>query len=414
MQLKETTPEQRRSYYNDLRELLNPGFLAHTVEVNGSTLVLRSLNPGDLFLLQHRVGISSRQKKWKNWTLAMGIWMVDGQILLGDHSATYRIYEMCEALPKTVRDDLFSIFTGLMTRMRDSMNKAEAFLYEEETRYLWKSEGPRLFDANAIPGIPKMGINSMQKLWAYYNTYEDMREDRDYWWAVAKFVVSAHAPKGVKRLNQSDEQSKNEEKKRRQRAQDFMYYEATGHKLDPRTKSLVGPISSLRSADTKEELEEEMRNWVAGNRDFHDDVVVTTKANIRRKHDHDDVEKIRRIREIQDAMAEDEVDEPSLMPLMGAAREQAMQRLKHKQPAKVFADDTHNSAYDKYIKDDAEVGALAVQGERLLVRNPGQIPHEDILEAMKNPDTKEPPPKRSLDEQVKARGKPTLGPQGDE
>ena len=418
MELRETTEQQRTPYYSDIRELLNPGFIAHPVDVNGTSVLLRSLGPGDFFLLRHRAATSLKNKTWKNWTLAMAIWMIDGQILLGDQSNIYRLYQMCQAIPKNVRDDMFSVFTGLMNRVDISLKRMESYLYETESRYIWKSEGTRMFEAGVIPGIPKLGMNPVQKLWTFFNDLEDDQDTKRHDWATAKFLMSAHAPKGIKKLNASDDKHAQTEKVRRQRVLDLMFYQAEGLVLDEEGNSLVGPIHSLQTVNTVEEMEAEMRSWVEGNRDFHDEVVLTTKASIRRKHDDADADQIRRIEEIRAAMDEEGIVEPSFSPVMGEAREAAARRIQQKTPTRVFSDNTHNSAYDKYIKEDAEVGALAVRGDQMYVRNPGQIPHEAILEAMTKPEAKDAEDtetrKLSLDEQVKKRGKPVLRFPGDE
>ena len=98
MQLPKTTPEQRATMYEDIRTLLSPGFLAHGTTVNGVRVVQRSLNKNDWDLLQYRIDPNT-PISWKRWVVAASIWMVNGQIILGNEGALYRVYEMCSTLP---------------------------------------------------------------------------------------------------------------------------------------------------------------------------------------------------------------------------------------------------------------------------------------------------------------------------
>jgi hypothetical protein len=350
------------------------------------------------------------EKTWKSWTLAAAIWMVDGQVLLGDQSAVYRMYELMQSVPRHVRDDLFSVFTGLMNRVDISLERLEAFMYESESRYLWKSEGRRIFDATVIPGMTSLGMNPVQKVWTYFNDIEDAQEHRKHEWAIAKFNMSAHAPKGIKKLNDSDQKHEQTEKVRRQRVMDTMFYKASGaiqDSEDPK-KSLVGPIHSLQTVNTVEEMEEEMRKWVAGDHDFHDKVVLATKARIRQKRQEEEEAQLRRIREVREAMDQEGIDEPAFSPLMGEHREKALARLSRRKVATVYDNSSHNSAYEKYIKNNPEVGALSVEGDRLVVNSESQIPHEEILAAMSRPEDPATATPQSLTDKVRARGKPTI------
>ena len=109
--------ERRRPIYTDVEALLSPGFLSHSMAVSGVSLAMRSLSPGDAFLLRHRVGTKHTDREWRDWVLASSIWMVDGQPLLEDPHATHRVYRSIRALPRRVSDILFSVFTGLFNRV---------------------------------------------------------------------------------------------------------------------------------------------------------------------------------------------------------------------------------------------------------------------------------------------------------
>ena len=145
MQLARTTAEQRSEIYTDVRSLIVPGFLSHAVSIGRARFVLRSLDQADWLLLEYRTeGLT--QKDWKAWCVATSIWMVNGSVLFEDETATYRLYETLKEMPSAALDKLYSALNGLMRRVNAASNIIEAFLYENESRSLWKTQGTALIE----------------------------------------------------------------------------------------------------------------------------------------------------------------------------------------------------------------------------------------------------------------------------
>jgi hypothetical protein len=362
MELRQTSEKQRTEIYADLRSLVYPGFLTHTVMVNGIRASLRTLTQADMFLLRHRTnGSEYVNKEWMNWVIASSVWLLDGQVVMGNSSVQHSIFETVSRLPRMFREDLFSIFTSLMGRVNKALDRMEAFLYEGESRFMWSTEGVRMFDVPPFQGATPIQLNSIQKTWVSFNQYEDKRQERKFWWGLAKFIVQPHAPKGIQKLNKAEETEEGNENSRRQRLMDLTYWKAQGAVIgdDEKTRILKTHTGVVR-AETKQDLEQEMADWVSGKKDYHDNAIDFVKAKIKGEVEGRREAEENRIASIQHALEEEGIDEPAFVPLMGEAAEAVKRRMIGKTTATVVYDDNHNSAYDKYIKNNPDVGVLGV------------------------------------------------------
>ena len=360
MKLGKTHASHRKRLYKDLRELLHPGFLTHRVTVNKCPMSIRTLTEDDMFLLRNRAG-DRYGKDWQNWVLATSIWMLDGQVMLSDPGMQYTLYERIKNLPRVFREDLFSVFTGLMMRTRVAVDRVEAYLFEDESRYLWTTEGTRMFDRPPFQGAPVLSLNSVQKMWVSFNRYEDKRLERRYEWGLAKFLVQPHAPKGIQKLNSSEKKDDEREEGRRQRVMDLMFWKANGAIINNNDKArILKSHSEVVRAETEQDLSQEMADWVSGKKDYHDNAIDFVKAKIKGEVEGRRQAEEARIASIQHALEEEGIDEPAFAPLMGEAAEAVKRRMVGKTTTTVVYDDKHNSAYDKYIKNNPDVGVLGV------------------------------------------------------
>lgn len=290
--------DARRFLYADVESLLNIGFLSHTVEINGVSLSLRSLGPGDLFLLRTRVGSQDLEVSWKTWTVASSIWMVNGWNLLGEKNAVPQLYSLVQTFPKPVLDKLFYTTMGLFARVGVAVRRTEAYCYEHYSRGLWGFCGrrsPASQSLSGVPGTDSLGANYVQRMWLAFNLGEDDRLQHKQAWASAKLVASAQSPKGIRRINQTDENFDKQEERRRKDAISRMVNEAMyGEEFDEVTGDMVVVVRGhavkvprIKTARTTEDLEEQMRMWVAGEKDFHDLVVDSYKERIKTQFDEE-------------------------------------------------------------------------------------------------------------------------------
>jgi len=366
VQLSTTTPEQRSSIYEDVRALISPGFLVHHISVNGTRFVLRSLSDDDWFVLRTRTWGAS-VKEWKAWMVSSACWMVDGQITLGEDEAQYRIFEMCMTMPDSILGDLDMVVTALMKRVQEAAYRVESFMYEDESRVLWTSQGGS--ELHTYFHGRQVANNAVRRIWSYYNHIEDERIQNDYLWSMAKFQASPHAPKGVKKIQAQDQKNRNEEKRRRQKIMDRIFYEAQG--LVPRAskkelrRGAGGPWQDVHMAETEEELHEVMRRWVAGIKDDHDRVVDGVKSRIKAEVEGRKLKAEAQRKALASALEEEGITKSQLVPIAGQAGQDFLNRVRSRVggTSKVLQDATHNSAYDKYIAKNPEVGNLVVDDE---------------------------------------------------
>jgi hypothetical protein len=368
------TPEQehqaalaRRQVYEDVEQLVSPGFLAHDLMVGGVPLSMRSLLPGDRMLLRHRVGVQEKDLVWKRWAVAMSIWMVDGQPLLESPYAASRIYRAVQRLPQRALDILFSICTGLTARVNEALGRIEAFCYEPFGRNTWRSlRGllPSDDRATGIPGTGRLGLNAVQKVWIMFNEAEDDQEEWLQQWQAAKFIASAHNPKGVRKVSRKDESTTKAEKARRERVIDEVFIKATGGLPDGSGKP------RLYRAITADDLVDEMKRWVGGEQDFHDMVVEDYKTRIRVRMEE---ERQLRVEEeearLAAAMAAGQAGEDAveIRPLVGYTLEQLAEitdgRPGGSRKGSVVYDSSNlRYVFDKYVEQEIRAGAVRTDG----------------------------------------------------
>lgn len=369
--------------YEDVHEILAVGFLAHPVTIADVPVSLRSLNPADFYLARHRCGPAHSVSLWNNWLLASAVWMFDGQILLEDPNASYEVYRVCSNLPFQAKRTLLSVLKSLMIRVNKVVEITEAFCYEKESRVLWHSLGPRSIEFSGVPGAERVGISTPQRIWRLFNESEDERERWLGDWTRTKLLASTQAPKGIKKLNASDDEALQREERRRQSVMDKAYYKVVkGIDLDIPTGG-SGRYQDIRMAVTEEELEEEMKKVRAGVKDQHDLIVDFYKRKVRERIEKERAEQRRRVEETERAMAKAGVNEP-LRPMLMSG-EEVQQQLSRRQIKRVIYGSKGDSLYDKYVKEDPIVGQVQTSRDGIPVAVPESGPSLQAKVAARKP-----------------------------
>lgn len=361
--------EQRRPIYAEVEELLIPGFLSQTAAIGGVNISMRTLFPGDMVLLRHRVGHVATERMWKEWAIASSIWMIDGQHLLGNPNAPAQIRAFLRRIPKSGINALFGIYTGLHNQMRKIFSRMEAFCYEDQSRALWRMVGrgsPAREDVAGVPGVSALGMNHIQRMWVAYNLAEDDRTQWQAEWASAKLIASATSPKGVRRLSQREESERKLEEERRKGVIARTYMEATGHQVGEASGMIV------HRAVSPEELVDEMNRWVRGEKDWHDTVIDAYKQRIREKHDAERVQHEERMRALETLRAESEAQGIGT-PVVGHTLEQlrairgdsGLQR----RGSQVATSSAPARIYDKFVSKDIAAGGLDTKGKGVPVQD---------------------------------------------
>jgi len=347
-------------------------------------LSLRSLMPSDLFLLKHRVGPWGGDYSWKVWCVATCIWMVDGQLLLGEPQAPVVAFKLLKQIPARSLDVLFHIVVSLQNRISRAVGGIEAFCYEDDSRSLWNYCGrksPVSEKFNGLPGVEQLGSNHVQRMWISYNMHEDERLDELSMWARAKLIASAQAPKGVEKLDKQDRHRWYLEDERRQKIMDTFFYKSLGLLQENPSGSTDQQTVGMQVEGPKsvEELAEEMRKWVAGEDDFHDKVVDGYKKQIIQRQYEEQQARDRQLLMLQrESQLRGEDD--GLYELVGYTAEQIqviLQRTDSTRPGiKTLYDDMasrREHITNKYLLGDVTSGVLSADQDGLEVGEPQAV-----------------------------------------
>ena len=217
--------------------------------------------------------------------------MIDGFVLLDEVNAAPQLIQTIYQMPPITRDIIFSIVMGLFTRQNKAIESVESYSYESFSRVKWKSLGGNPQGLSGIPG--RLGSNHVQQMWTFYNEVEDRRVYAEALWEGFKLSVSPHAPKGIKKIDTRDKQTKNNEFSRRQAVHDRFFYTRIGLLSKPKVvgeQSVPGLGGSI-IPKTDEDLADEMYRWVKGEDDEHDRIVREYKAQITTRYEYEKQER---------------------------------------------------------------------------------------------------------------------------
>jgi hypothetical protein len=382
--LPSTTKEQRGPMYEDVVPLVVPGFLTARCTFGKLSLGVRSLSENDLSFL--RAIAKESASDWPLHVASASIWSINGIPLLESYPYSNRVgFNTLSQAHKSVARSVFSQALSFFARMKEANRFFESFLYENESRRLWKGTNNGaipIWDRSGFPGTERLGMNSFQSTWVQWNRSEDDRASDDYQWSLTKVLVSVQSSKSAKKLDGKDRTRVAAEKDRRAKVQDNAYYRFIGV-LDDEGKER-DPARRIHQPRTAAELSEEMRRWVAGEQDFHDKVVSDYKERVRLKYETKEAEKERAIQAARERRAmEEQVLGVSKPTLVGYTLEQLRQLnpVALKPGAKFIteADPTARN-FNRYLRDPIQSG-LEVRDGKVAYREPStnasNAPKED-------------------------------------
>jgi hypothetical protein len=156
-------------------------------------------------------------------------------------------------------------------------------------------------------------MNYAQRMWLAYNQVEDMRNQEHAVWQHAKFIASAHNPKGVRLVELKEKNRNQQENHRRQDVLDRFYYKSIGV-LDEEDRLVDGrPIA--KASKSVEELADEFHRWVKGDQDEHDRIVEGYKRAILERHHQVKEERAQLLLEMQESPQV--VEAPEMTKMVG-------------------------------------------------------------------------------------------------
>lgn len=367
----------RTAMYEDLTGLLVPGFLSASIEQDGHRFTLRSLSQGDLQYL--RQFVRDDDLSWRVHLVAHSLWMVDGLPFLGNPFAHRVAYDALLRINKPLLRAMLGTAYGFFARMREAGHYLEAYLYEDESRRMWKNLGSGqypLHKLSPVPGLDTLGMNQWQSSWVAWNRLEDERDHQEYLWSNTKVLVSLQSHKGYESLNNRDRQRHQTEEERRAAVQ-----ERAAHRFQygpPEEDLTKAPTETVRRARTNDELEDEMRRWVSGELDWHDQVVEDYKNRIREQQEERERQKEAIMAELKAQRERQEQELGVPKPVLRGITPEEMARLQKEAPstgAKFIVEaDPVSRTFNRFLRPTVQPGNLSVDASGKIVEKPPAVP----------------------------------------
>lgn len=295
--------------------------------------------------------------------LASSTWMVDGFELSTDprDNAPWHAYQdLYRDMPESLVMALISVVVGFQNRISRAARVVEAYCYEPYSRSSWRMSG-KTVSANT---------NVVKRLWAAYNSAEDLSHDEDMQWRYTQTIVASMTNKGGKEIGKSLDKSEEKEKARQRKViEDAMNWVINGEKSEqPKIKIMVDgkefAVDRIQIAETFEELEADMLRSLAGEQDFHDTMVTQYHEGIRKRTEEARQARADRIQAARDAYVESDAGPTSLV---GYTEEQIRSLrpdvLAQKKTGTIGVDPTAGRLYDRYFQQTIKPGVIDQYGD---------------------------------------------------
>ena len=254
--------------YQALSDLIQKGFLTMAMDVDGKSIVLKTVNDKEHQLIKMLSGVRGDEGYEANFNLyflVFSLLIVDGEYVLGGREKDIqRLKDFFEGLPEKFTDRIMNELGELRKVSYDAVRFLEGYCYTQESRIAWKilcGNPPNLDSFTGVPGTSQTGLNVHQESWININKFLDLEDAHDEAFSNALFIASAHNPKGAKQIRAKREASQVAMEERRQKLSLIGYSE---------TKKEWKPEGWAASVDTAEELVAELEREMGGIKDKHD------------------------------------------------------------------------------------------------------------------------------------------------
>lgn len=344
-------------YYSGVRSQILNGYVFRRFYIGDSTLKLRNPTDSD-FSYSEEV---SRQK-WKQdlSIVARCLYSVNGERIT-DYRTSMRYLEGLSILP--YRRLLFNLIS-LIKKAQDSYDYLEAFCYEPESRSLWATwKAQQAFGYPPVLGVEQ--FTSIQTSWVIWNQSEDQRLESKSEWDRTFFAASAmnsSVSKIRKKWDSADEKEEREREKIRVNARKGI----TKEREDKRER-----INGVVKDKGEEDLRDEMRRWITGEEDEHDQIIREYKDRMRRSISEAEL-RAQRVREEAAARRRDNfaLDKSSIgSPIVGLTDEQVLSLSKKRSsllPTGEY-EEKHDRIMSRYITTQESKGNLSVDEEGRII-----------------------------------------------
>jgi len=353
--------DKRRFIYKDVEVLISENFLTESVLLTDIHVVLRSTLPQDLIVLRTQEILPD--KDYLRWFVCHHVYMLNGMVLPTDkseNSAFSLFHGGFSDLQDEIIEVLFYAVLGLRNRVMRAINIVEAFCYERYSRTYWNTLGKE--------GVSWGNANTCVKIWRTYNQIQDLNEADEQQWQHTR-VVSGSMSKGASEAVEKflkESRRKQEEYRRKviERAVNWVIYGDPKEEKKAPLKVKVGDklydMPTTKGAQTAEELIDEMKKVMSGEKDFHDILVEEYQEKIRKKRQELIEERRRKVEEAIKKREEQEITGGTI--LAGYTAEQLERTGKGNKPTQKVSDNMESYLYDRFFAPEIKVGVLGKQG----------------------------------------------------
>jgi hypothetical protein len=269
-------PEVDPKIYEPVEEILFRGFITSKGEIQGETVVFKSINHHEFEQLSW---VTQHDKQYHNFFLAYGVFIFGGVNVLSNRDAHLpRLIEFFDELPDGARRKLVRQLSEVNRRANNATTLTEAYALEQQSRFRWTQVHGLDLTSTAITGIEgtrRLGLNWGQLVWRALNVYEDQREEGERQWDNSKFVGGCLAGKGIQKVyNQDKERRKKEREERVGRKDRILRQIILGESPDQFQKAGI----IVKGASTLPELVNQLEADLKGEKDWHDTVVAAEES----------------------------------------------------------------------------------------------------------------------------------------
>lgn len=272
-------PEVNPEVYKDVEPYLFRGFLTQASEINGVEFVFKTLNHHEHELIRLSGGYDEKgqpSKRFWDKFLAYSVLMLDGSVILQDRDYWIpKISAMFKEFQSSSKTKIVRHLSELNRRATNAVTLTECYVMERYSRYRWYQIHGMDMTSTALTGIAgteRLGMNWGQLIWRALNRMEDIKDTIDHEWEHAKFIGSCSAGKGIQKVYQHDAERRRTERDEQISRKDLILrHVLLGEPL--RKGSTLKSGTVWVTAQTVEDLADQLSKDLKGDKDLHDSVV---------------------------------------------------------------------------------------------------------------------------------------------
>jgi len=351
--------------FNNVIELIETGHLTLSFKVNGVSIKIKNPNLDVIEWVDDFCDPENNIEK----LIVLCIKCITSISGIDTKDLFFEIYDVLlnsSTFPILYKMKVYADY--LMVTATRTSKYLESFCYTEESRYMWKSWKAK----NKFSNFRFDSLNQIQNSWVIWNEAEDHRLESNSEWEKAFFIASATNPKGVETVSKK---WKTQESLEEERRREFVEKAKKGEFEQSPSST---PRRNFNKHKSVEELREEMRKWVLGEEDEHDNIVTEYKNEIQRT-----VEEMQRRSEeikLRNKRKKEDIERTVTgVSLIGFTEEQIRSRVKPIETTS-FVEDVNKNIIDNFIMKPIDKGNLFVDG----IEVKGEYKEDSLMDRISN------------------------------